>query len=62
MTRFELDLLYALEDVGYDLADDIIDINIIIFMRDCGYFENVNDDMTLGEATTVYQKLLEKEE
>ena len=61
MTRFELDLLYALDDYGYVLEDDIYDINIIRLMRDRGYFENINDDMTLGQAIRVYKKLLEKE-
>lgn len=62
MTRFELDLLCALEDAGYCLEEDLYDINIILFMRDNGYFQNINDDMTLGEAIRVYNKLLEKGE
>ncbi len=62
MTRFELDLLYVLEDVGYELTDDITDIAVIIGMRDNGYFQNINDDMTLQNAQTVYQKLLAKGE
>lgn len=62
MTRFELDLLYVLGDLEFEMTDDIIDIGVILGMRDNGYFQNINDDMTLGEAITVYTKLLEKDE
>lgn len=60
MTKFELDLLKVLEESIYENEDYIEQIPLVLFMQDRGYYQNVNDDMSLGEAITMYEKLLYK--
>lgn len=59
MTKFELDLLRVFAENG-DGEDYFDEVSILLQLRQKGYFQNVNDDMTLDEAIIMYEKLLYK--